>query len=471
MAEEQVIDKELAPVHVLAEAFRQDASEDQRLAATNLMNEKAKQDKLGDKTTSTQWAPLVFSILGRNYEGALDALNGGRVTYADAFGPDGARYKQERNNRGSTGKLYDAEGNLLDENQLKEVNKKGWVVSKEDMTAAGLGEFRAINEGTLAIRKAPYDQVVGAYKKASAQAIESSGIANQFDELQKIAERSRNTKDKVSWLDIYNKLPAEQRAKLSAAANIQLQSATGASNAAGTTAGLNDLTQAGLTENKSTDLSGTAAKGAPPPAGKSGGAVIPSVTGNISEGKGSSSLNTKGSTTGASTEAGTSASSGAQQQGNFRTQVESIFQGKMSDENFTDFQRFIQLNDSLAAAQANRKVSAPGAEDLGKVDPLLSGQKNVGITAYKGMQNEALLSEWNHFLADKLNSSRGRMPSEQQLADDFKDSEVYKAIKYRYGNNIERVKGIDHVPKEGDVTVDNRNKLLVYRNGEWEKKK
>ena len=475
MAEEQTkLDPELTPIHILSQAFRDDAAEDQRLAASNLINEKAKQDKIGDATTGTQWAPLVFSILGRNYEGALEAWNGGRKTYSDAFGPDGTRYKQERNARGSTGVVLDVDGNPLDPEQLKDITKKGWIVSKEDMTAAGLGQFRATNEGVLAMRKAPYEQVVGAYKKASEQAVASSGIANQWDEMQKIAARSRN-KDGVSWLDIYNKLSPQERAKLSAAASVQTQSATGASKEAGTSAGTSAGNQATVSQTKGAEVSGgVGGKGVVPPGSGGGVGVAPNIGGGVSGSNASSSAAQVGATTGATTGASTSASSGVQQQAQFRNIVESIFQGKMSDSEFADFQRFIQLNDSLNAIQAQRggETLAPGSENLGKIDPLLSGQKNTAITAYKGMQNEALLSEWNHFLADKLNSSGGRMPSQAELAKEFEASETYKAIKYRYGSNIEQVRsGKPHEPKEGDVSVNNRNQLIVYSNGKWRDKK
>jgi len=472
--EEKNLDPELTPVRILSQAFRDDAAEDQRLAASNLISEKAKQDKIGDATTGTQWAPLIFSVLGRNYEGALEAWNGGRKTYSDAFGPDGMRYKQERNSRGSTGVILDVDGNPLTPEQLKDVTKKGWVVSKEDMTAAGLGQFRGTNEGILGMRKAPFEQVVGAYKKASEQATASSGIANQWSEIEKIAARSRNSKTGMSWLDIYNKLPPEERAKLSAAASVQIQSATGTNREAGTTAGLSGGNQATVSQTKGAEFGGGAAGGGRSPSGRAGGAVVPNVSGNISGSNSSTAAAQLGATTGASSGVSSSASAGVQQQAQFRNIVESIFQGKMEDAEFTDFQRFIQLNDSLNAIQANRggETLAPGAENLGQIDPLLSGQKNTAITAFKGMQNEALLSEWNHFLAEKLNNSGARMPSQAELAKQFEDSDTYKAIKYRYGSNIEQVKsGKAHEPKEGDVSVNNRNQLIVYRDGKWKDKK
>jgi hypothetical protein len=472
MAEEQkTLDPDLTPIRILSDAFKADAAEDQRLAGIDLVNKKAEEDKLGDATTSTQWAPLIFSVLGRNYEGALNAWNGGRKTYSDAFGPDGVRYKQERNDRGSTGAIFDADGNKLSPEQLKEVTKKGWIVSKEDMTAAGLGQFRATNEGILGMRKAPYEQVVKAYNKASEQAAASSGIANQWAEMEKIAARSRNAQG-VSWLDIYNKLPPEQRAKLSAAASVQIQSATGSTKESGTSAGASVGNQATKSQTQGAEVGGGAAGKAPP--GGAGGAVVPNVTGGVSGSNASSASGQIGATTGATTGAGTSASAGVQQQAQFRNIVESIFQGKMSDSEFADFQRFIQLNDSLNAIQEKRggETLAPGSERLGQIDPLLSGQKNTAITAYKGMQNEALLSEWNHFLADKMNSSGARMPSQAELAKEFEDSETYKAIKYRFGSNIEQVRsGKAHEPKEGDVSVNNRNQLIVYSNGKWKDKK
>jgi hypothetical protein len=337
-----------------------------------------------------------------------------------------------------------------------------------------LGQFRATNEGILAMRKAPYEQVVGAYKKAADQAVASSGIANQWDELEKIAKRSRNEKTGVSWLDTYNQLSPEKRAALSAAASVQTQSATGATTEAGTSAGRSAGNQATQNVNKGANVEGGLAGGRVPPAGAGAGGVgvAPNIGGGINESRGASTSGQVGATTGATNAAGTSASSGVQQQAQFRNIVESIFQGKMEDKEFTDFQRFIQLNDSLNAIQQTRKGEelAPGSENLGVVDPLLSGQRNIAITATKGLQNEALLSEWNHFLADKMNSS-GRMPGKAELAKEFEDSEAYKAIKYRYGSKVEALRtGKNHEPKEGDVSVNNRNKLIVYRDGKWKDK-
>lgn len=290
--------------------------------------------------------------------------------------------------------------------------------------------------------------------------------------MEKIAARSRNKKTGMSWLDIYNKLPPEERAKLSAAASVQIQSATGSSKEAGTSAGLSGGNQATTSTGQGAEASG--GLGGRSPAGGGGRGVAPNIGVGVNASNASSAAAQVGATTGATAGTSTSASSGVNQQANFRNIVESIFQGKMDDAEFTDFQRFIQLNDSLNAIQAKRggEALAPGSENLGQIDPLLSGQKNTAITAFKGMQNEALLSEWNHFLAEKLNNSGARMPSQAELAKQFEDSETYKAIKYRYGANISQVRdGKAHEPKEGDVSVNNRNQLIVYRDGKWRDKK
>jgi len=218
---------------------------------------------------------------------------------------------------------------LLGEDQLKQVTDKGLVVSKEDMTAAGLGEFRAMNEGILGMRKAPYEQVVGAYKKASDQATKSSGIANQWAEIEQIAKRSRKEKTGVSWLDTYNQLPQAERAKLSAAANIQIQSATGSANESGTSAGRSGGNQDTKSKTKGAEFTGGVV-GKAPPAGSGGarGAVVPNLTGSINESNSGSKSQQEGATTGATTGASSSASSGVNQQASFRNIVDSIFQGK-----------------------------------------------------------------------------------------------------------------------------------------------
>jgi hypothetical protein len=479
MAEEQkTLDPDLTPIRVLADAFKADAAEDQRLAAVDLAKSKVANDKImADRNTETQWAPLIFSILGRNYEGALEAWNGGRVRDVEAFGPDNKLYIQRRNSRGSTGELFDSEGTKLSPEQMRDIEKRGWIVSKDDMTAAQGGEFQGIRQGALGLRKAPFEQVAAAYKKASEQAVSSSGIANQWDELAKIAARSRNSETKRSWLDVYNKLSPEERAKLSAISSVQMQSAQGSTREAGTAAGTNVQQQQGATQQKGarfdTGVSGTA--GATGKGSQRGGVgIAPSMGTGVDESRGASAGVQAGVSGSATTGAGTSSSSGLQQQASFRTQVESILQGKMSDTEFTDFQRFLQLNNSLNEIQANRKPEdmAPGAERLGEIDPLLSGQKNVAITAFKGMKNEALLSEWSHFIADKTNSSQGKNLDIAKLAKEFQESDIAKAIRYRYDSNINEVRDAKpHKPKDGDISVNNRNQLIVYRNGEWERKK
>ena len=473
MAEEQAIDKDLSPVHILAEAFRQDSTEDQRLAAMNVVNQKAEQDKkFGSKATETQWAPLIFSVLSRNYEGALNALNGGRTTFSDAIGPDGKVYKQERNSRGSTGNYWDyVSGEQIAPEKLNEIQKNGWLISKEDMTASQAGVGKGAFEGAALMRKAPFETVVGAYKKAQDQAIASSGIANQYDELLKIAARSRDPKTKSSWLDVWHQLPAQKRAELAAAANVQTQSSTGASRETGATAGTSAGNQATNSVNKNVGLT-TGFGGAPNPVGANG-PIIPGIQGSVGQTNAGSNAAQTGTTTGTSAGASTSASSGANVQAQFRNILEGIFQKNMGPAEVSDFQRFVQLTTSLENIQKERNPQslAPGAEAIGELDPLMSGQKNTAITAAKGMKNEALIAEWAHFQADKMNSKDGRAPDLSRWSEEFKDSEVYKAINYRFNNLIAQSRGEDVKPKIGDVSVNNRNKLIVYvGNGKWEDK-
>ena len=476
---EQVQDPALKEVTLVAQGLSPDAPPELKVQVTDIIKNKAANDKImADRNTETQWAPLIFSILGRNYEGALEAWNGGRVRDVEAFGPDNKLYIQRRNSRGATGELFDSDGNKLTPEQMREVEKRGWIVSKDDMTAAQGGEFQGIRQGALGLRKAPFEQVAAAYKKASDQAVSSSGIANQWDEMAKIAARSRNSETKRSWLDTYNKLSPEERAKLSAIASIQMQSAQGSTKEGGTSVGTNVQQQQGATQQKGatfdTGVSGQFGAGGKGGAQRGGAGIAPTMGTGVSESRGGSTGVQAGTSGSATTGAGTSASSGVQQQANFRTQVESILQGKMSDQEFTDFQRFLQLNNALNEIQANRKPEdiAPGAERLGEIDPLLSGQKNVAITAFKGMKNEALLAEWSHFLADKMNTSQGKTLDATKLAREFQDSDIAKAIRYRYDSNINEVRDAKpHQPKEGDISVNNRNQLIVYRNGEWERKK
>ena len=476
MADEKIIDPDLAPVRVLADAFRQDAAEDQRLAAAKILQDKAKEDtKFGNKATETQMVPLIFSILSRNYEGALNALNGGRVIYSDAIGPDGKVYKQERNSRGTTGNYYDYNsGDKIAPEQLSQIQKNGWLVSKEDMSASQVGVGRGAFEGAASLRKAPYDAVLKAYQNSQAQAIASSGIANQYDELYKIAERSKDQKTKTSWLDTWNKLPANERARLAAAATVQTQSNQGATKESSSNLGASAGNQQNLNVSKGAEFgTGISGKGAVPPGGTAPVGINPSMTGGVSATNSAGTAAQAGTTGSNTTGAATSASSGVNQQAGFRDIVEGIFNQKMNDQQVSDFQRFLQLTTTLENVQKERKPEtlAPGAENVGEIDPLLSGMKNTAVTAAKGMRNEALAAEWSHFQADKMNSSDGRTPNLDKWREEFLDSEKYKSINNRFGFLIDRAKGENRTPQVGDVWVDNRNKIIVYKgDGKWEHK-
>lgn len=469
-------DPEFSPVKVLADAFRADAAENDRLAGMKVLENKTKEDtKFGNKSTETQIAPLIFSILSRNYEGALDAFNGGRIKYSDAIGPDGKVYKQERNSRGTTGNYYDyVSGDKISPEQLKEIQKNGWLISKEDLTASQAGVGKGAFGGAESLRKAPYEAVVKSYQNSQEQAAASSGIANQYDELYNIAKRSRDEKTKTSWLDTWNKLSSTERAKLTAAATVQTQINVGSTTEANKNLGASSSNQQNLNQSKNAEFNvGIGGKAAVPPGGTAPVGVSPSLGGAVGATNSAGTAAQMGTTAGSSTGAGTSASSGVNQQAGFRNIVESIFNQKMNDQQVSDFQRFLQLTTALETVQKERKPEtlAPGAENVGEIDPLLSGMKNVGVTAAKGMRNEALAAEWAHFQADKMNSSEGRAPNLDKWRAEFLDSEKYKAINDRFSYMINQAKGENPEIKVGDTWVDNRNRLIVYKgNGKWERK-
>lgn len=468
--------EEFKPVRVLADAFRQDATENERLAASKIIEEKNKLDqKFNNKSTETQFVPLIFSLLSRNYEGALNALNGGRITYSDAIGPDGKVYKQERNSRGTTGQYYDyVSGDKITPDELRQIQKNGWLISKEDLTASQAGVGKGEFEGAASMRKAPYDVVKDAYIKAQETSKASSGIANQYNEMYKIAERSKDAKTGVSWLDTWQKLPASERAKLAAAATIQTQSNVGATTESSKNLGVSGATQANINVSKGARFdTGVTGKGAVPPGGVAPVGINPSLGAGVEQTNAAGTAAQTGATASNIAGAGTSVSSGVNQQAQFRNILESKLNQVMTEQQVSDFQRFLQLTSSLETIQKERKPEslAPGAESVGEVDPLMSGMKNIGITAAKGMRNEALAAEWAHFTAEKMNSAEGRAPRFDKWQQEFLDSDKYKAINNRYNALIDQARGERKEPKVGDVWVDNRNKLIVYKgNGNWEHK-
>jgi len=461
---DQIID----PIQVLDKAVSS-PDPDTRSQAIELVNKKIENDKEGHVNTNTQWAPLIFSLLGRDYKGALNAWNGGMTRQVDAYGPDNTRYIQEYNARGRTGRVFDPNGNELKPEHIAEIDKNGGLISKEDITASATGAFQSNRQGVEKAAEATRSPALEAYQKAQAIGLSSAGIANLYNEQSKIAQRA-------TWMDAVAKLKPEDRAKLFQIVSQQNQASQGTSTETGKTQSITAAEQKGVSKTTGANVGADLGlKGAVPPEGGGGVGkvgVAPGISGGVSGGE-SSFANTQGSSTGGSrTQAGATAGTSVLQQQSFQSAVNGILQNAIqSPDQFSDLQRYVSLQEQINKAKEARGVEmvAPGASPVPDIDPALSGRQNAAVASYQGMKNEALLSAWNHFLAGKVHSSRGKPVDLAEASNEFLSSTIAKGINNRYDQAMNTIKtGKAYEPQKGDVIVDNRNKPKIWTGDKWE---
>lgn len=462
----------LNEVSVLDKAFVSNDPADRNEAA-NLINQKITNDKEGHVNTQTQWGSLITSLLSRDYKGAHAAWNGGPTEAVEAVGPDNNRYLKEYNARGVTGRVFDANGRELNPKTISELDAKGGLISNKDINAMQTGGWKSTLENVTKSQEALRKPALEALAGAQSAAVESAGLANLFEERRKLARNS-------PWMDEIAKLPPEERAKLFEAASRQTQTNRGQQTGTSTSTSATQGTSAGQQQGSSLGGEfGVGAKGGAvqPPAGAQGTGIKPPMGGFPSLNLGASAGGTSGSFSGAQTSntqssgatANTSTSAGDQAQMDVRSQIEGTLNRKMNDKEFADYQRFLQLTGQINETLSNRKVQklAPGAQAIAPIDPALSGRRNAQIEDLHAIKNESLLAAWNHYYADAINANRGETPNLAKLADQFQQSTVAKGISKKYDMYINEVKGIKYEPREGDIIVDNRNRPIIWKNGDW----
>lgn len=463
----------LNEVSVLDKAFVSNDPEERKQAA-NLINRKITDDQSGHVNTQTQWGALITSLISRDYKGALTAWNGGPTQQVEALGPDNNRYIKEYNARGVTGRVFDANGNELKPEHIAELDKQGGLISNRDINALQTGGWQASRENVTESQAAMRKPALEALSAAQQAGIESAGLANLYEERRKLARNS-------SWMNEIAKLPPEERARLFEAQSRQIQSNQGQQKGTSTSTSATQATNVGQQQGSSLggDVGiGTKGGAMAPPAGAAPGTGIkPPTAGFPSLNLGASAGGTAGSYTGAQTSNTQSSSSnvnlstsaGNQAQMDVRSQIEGVLNRKMNDKEFADYQRYLQLTGQINESLAKRPVQklAPGAQPIAPVDPALTGSKNAQIEDLHGVKNEALLAAWSHYYADAINANRGKTPNLAKLAEDFQNTDVAKGITKKYDMYIGEVKGNKYTPRDGDIIVDNRNRPLVWKNGDW----
>lgn len=458
-----------APVVEIARNLSQPSPQN-NIAVSKLINSKIEADKNGDAhvNTHTQWAPFIMSLLGGNLKEAYKYWNGGPTRMEEAYHPTYGRAFKEYNANGVTGRMFDANGKPLSPDQIAEIDRKGGMISKADLTAAQTGAFQAARSGAVETATGLRKPILEQYSKASSVATAASSLNNLLNERINIAKKSK-------WMDAISQLSKEQREKLFSVASQSLQESKGATTESTTREGTS--VNLGTTEQKGSNVGAGIKAGIKPgtnAAGETGAGG--GVGGNLSIGgsSGTGAQNQVGATTGVGAASGTTTSEAAQRQSNLRNQIESIIQGKLSDTDFSDLQRYLQLSTKIdeVQSQLNLQDLVPGAEPIPGVDPYLSGSKNSMITDLSAKKNVALTAAYESFLANKMHSSGGDYTDEniQKWREEFKKTNTYKGILYRFNSNIEEIKtNKAHQPKEGDIIVDNENRPEIRKNGRWEK--
>ena len=434
------------------------------IAASKLINKKIEDDTVGHANTQTQWAPLIVNVLAGNMGSALKYFNGGPTREVEAYGPSGDKYIKEYNQRGVTGRVFDAQGNQLSVDKIKELDKVG-LISSEDLTPAQKGEFQAGVTNETAAAAALRNPALAGYQAAQRAAVTSAGVANLYQERSNIAKNSK-------WLDTVQNLSPEKRSALFQVISSQSNISSGTTTETGKTGSASAGGQAG--QGKTQSISGEAGFGVNPAGVGAGGTSVngPKIGGAVGAGGSAFTQGQVSGSAGASNQAGTTSSTGNQLQSNLKSQIESLLQSKLDDKDFSNMQRYIQISNQIDQSNAKRQTDqiVPGVTPVPQQDYLTSGRRNSVLADIQGMKNEALTAAWNKFLAQKTHQLGGTPFNIGLAGDEFLQTPVAEGINNRFDGYAEEVKtGKKHEPKEGSIYVDNKNNPMIIRNGKPEK--
>lgn len=448
------------PVKIISNAVTSDDPE-ARKAAADAINAKAAADKqVVNTNTETQWAPLIFSVLARDYQGASNAWNGGQTKNVEAFDSQGNIYFKKYNSRGWTGEILDATTKQpLTEQQ---VQKAGIVISSQDKTGAELSPF----SGRQGLLKSNNQAIIDNYRAAEQAAISSGGRATLRSERADLAKGFKSVDGKPSVLDLYMSLPAEERARLARIKSLQTTAAQGATTEASKAISGSTSQTKGATSGLSGEIGVAPTRGA---GGKPG--IAP--TGSAGATSGASTTNQGTVSASGNTGAGTTASTAANQQIDFRSELESRLQSKLSDQDYSRMQRYIQLGAMIDEADAGVDTSkfVPGVVRVPPQDNLLSGRQNSLLADYQGMKNEALTSAYAHFYAMKVHGKNGKLPDQSSLVEEFNNTDVVKGINHYYDVSMDKIRGKESSFKEGEVLINPKtNRVGYWRDGKWSEK-
>ena len=464
------VNSDIQPMVSIAQNLQKNNPES-RIEVGKLINEKVKVDKENDKAvnTHTQWAPFILSLVGGNMKEAYKYWNGGPTRLEEAYTPTLGRVMKEYNQNGATNKYYDVNNNPLNPDQIAQIDAKGGAISKFDTTAsqtAGFANASQAYKETMTGLRAP---ILAQYDRAATVATAASSLNSLLNERISLAKNG-------TWMNVISGLSPEKRQELFTVANQYATQTKGTTTAEGRRQGAN--VNLGTTENLgnrvnvNAELSGRDAGVAPPGGSGIGGGT--GIGGGVGATSGTGAQNQVGTTAGAEATSGATSGTSNQLQSALRNKIEGIIQGKMGDQDFNNMQRYLQLSSTIDQLQADAKLeqNVPGAVAVTKVDPYLTGSKNSMVTDLNSQRNVALASAWESFFAKKLHESGGELNANtlDKIKQDFLGTNTAKGIAYRFDNNIKEIRSnVAHKPSEGDISINNTNRPMVFKNGQWEK--
>jgi len=396
-----------------------------------------------------QWGKVLVNVLSRNYNEALKWYNGGGETNEEARDMNNNVYYKQKNERGVTGKIFDASGKLLSAPQLKELESRGGVFTLTDEKSLKTlpwvnGKYNAdiANKGlTTPLQLATND----AYNAART----AGGANHNIDEQLKLAGNMKGVLNHISTL------PTDRRQKLygyisrlNQIANSSGKSSegrininAGGSKTAGNTAGLSAGGAAG-------------GEGVPPTTGRMGGAI--GASGSATEQQGASGGLTGGQTS--------SANAMLQEQQNLQSAIMQELQGVIKPEQFSGFMRLQALNAANEDAYKNipAHVKPPTWKDVATTDPYAGGAEAMLANRVDQQRNNALMAAWSKELykSQREMAKTGKVIDMDKIAEDFQNSQIFEAInntyKYKLQSNLE---GRHVMPPKGALMVNNRNEI------------
>ena len=434
---------------------------EQKLAAVKQMQKTDSETADYHPNLQPQWGAMLASALQHNWSDVHKYYNGGAVREEEARDVNNNRYYKQFNQMGATGVYKDEKGRVLNSTQLKELDARGGVFSDSDMkvlqTAPWLNgktnQVLANNALTAPVLTATNDaynaaNLAGASNKNADEQINilqsNAGVRNILDHISQTTPEKRQRI--LGLVNQYKTIGANKGA-----------SSENRGNATGTTSN---------TTGNATNIGGGGSVA--PPAGAAGaeGAVVPgaSIKGGLNT---SASGTVQGTVTAGQANAATTANTNTtQEQQNVRTLIERELQGVIKNpQDFDNYMRIQALDaqNKAAAAAVPVHIMPPGFTNVTESDLQLGGTNAVIANRVEQLKNNALMAAWSNelFKATREAAKTGNRPDMNEIANQFQNSDLFKAINNTYARKMSLELGQPSPLKSDDLVVDPKtNKIF-----------